>query len=98
MRSPSLEKAFREASTFFRPEGLRLRGVVRWPTEGKVQRMTPAHRAGTLLRPPIERRMASATSAHTKAANRLKWRAAGRNVHCWMNINSIFEIILSISH
>ena len=42
------EKVFRVASTFFRAEGLRLRGVVRWPTVGKVHRMTPAHRARPL--------------------------------------------------
>ena len=58
------EKVFRVASTFFRAEGLRLRGVVRWPTVGKVHRMTPTHRARSLLTPPTEGRMASATSCY----------------------------------
>ena len=55
------KKGFREAEKFFRIEGLRVRGVVRWPTVGKVQRMTPAHRARPLLTPPTAGRMASAT-------------------------------------
>ena len=52
------------AKKFFRIEGLRVRGVVRWPTVGKVQRMTPAHRARPLLTPPTAGRMASATSCY----------------------------------
>ncbi len=64
------EKVFREGSTFFRAEGLRLRGVVRWPTEGKVHRMTPAHRARSLLTPPTEGRMASATPGWAQCEER----------------------------